>query len=222
MLISSGLGSYCSRRLTGDSSNSGRLSAVLIGVALTVTALAYLAAPVSEFGVGWPLPLKTLVTVGLIAPAGFLMGIPFPTGLTRLEQSFPQAVRWAWALNAAASVLGSAAAICLAIYIGLRATVLIGAFLYLCALSVLWLRKSAVGLRSPCRSRSSIMKFAIYLPARRESQWQLPRLRPLLIRQNCAWMVGPAHSLCSRSHHRSRSRYISRKRRHQHRRSHAR
>jgi len=144
MLISSGLGSYCSRRLTGDSSNTGRLSAVLIGVAVTVTALAYLAAPVSEFGVGWPLPLKALVTVGLIAPAGFLMGIPFPTGLTRLEQTFPQAVRWAWALNAAASVLGSAAAICLAIYIGLRATVLMGAFLYLCALSVLWLRRIAV------------------------------------------------------------------------------
>jgi len=144
MLISSGLGSYCSRRLTGESTNTGRLSAILIGVAVTVAALAYLAAPVSEFGVGWPLPLKALVTVCLIAPAGFLMGIPFPTGLTRLEQSFPQAVRWAWALNAAASVLGSAAAICLAIYIGLRATVLMGAFLYLCALSVLWLRKSAV------------------------------------------------------------------------------
>jgi hypothetical protein len=144
MLISSGLGSYCSRRLTGESTNTRRLSAVLIGVAVTVTALAYLAAPVSEFGVGWPLPLKALVTVCLIAPAGFLMGIPFPTGLTRLEQNFPQAVRWAWALNAAASVLGSAAAICLAIYIGLRATVLMGAFLYLCALSVLWLRKSAV------------------------------------------------------------------------------
>jgi hypothetical protein len=152
MLISSGLGSYCSRRLTGESSETGRLSAVLIGVAVTVTALAYLAAPVSEFGVGWPLPLKALVTVCLIAPAGFLMGIPFPTGLTRLEQSFPQAVRWAWALNAAASVLGSAAAICLAIYIGLRATVLMGAFLYLCALSVLWLRKSAVAMQVPAEA----------------------------------------------------------------------
>ena len=62
-----------------------------------------------------------------------------------IEQSFPQAVRWAWAsTHAAASCFRSAAAICLAIYIGLRATVLMGAFLYLCALSVLWLRRSAV------------------------------------------------------------------------------
>jgi len=146
MLISSGLGSYWSRRLTGEASNMGRLSAVLAGVTVTVSALAYLAAPVSEFGVGWPLPLKVLVTVCMIAPAGFLMGIPFPSGLTRLEKSFPHAVRWAWALNAAASVLGSVAAICLAIYIGLRATVLMGALLYLAALSVVWLRKSAVAI----------------------------------------------------------------------------
>jgi predicted MFS family arabinose efflux permease len=99
---------------------------------------------VSEFGAGWPLPWKAAVTVGLIAPAGFLMGIPFPTGLTRLERRFPQAVRWAWALNAAASVLGSVSAVCLAIYIGLRATVLMGALLYLGALIVVSLRDRAV------------------------------------------------------------------------------
>jgi hypothetical protein len=154
MLISSGLGSYWSRRLTRDASDAGRLSAVLIGIAATVSALAYFAAPVSEFGVGWPLGLKVLVTAGMIAPAGFLMGIPFPTGLTRLERSFPEAVRWAWALNAAASVLGSAAAICLAIYIGLRATVLTGALLYLCALSVLWFKKSAVA--SPALAEAEV------------------------------------------------------------------
>jgi hypothetical protein len=152
MLISSGLGSYWSRRLTGESSNMGRLSAVLLGVAVTVSALAYLAAPVSEFGVGWPLPLKILVTVCMIAPAGFLMGIPFPTGLTRLQNSFPQAVRWAWALNAAASVLGSAAAICLAIYIGLRATVLTGALMYLAALSVVLLHKASSTVSAPAEA----------------------------------------------------------------------
>ena len=142
MLISSGIGSFWSRRLTGTENSPGRLSVVLIGVAAAVSALAFLAAPVSELGVGLPLPWKIVITVCLIAPAGFLMGIPFPTGLSRLEKRYPQAVRWAWALNAAASVFGSAAAICLAIYIGLRATVLSGAVLYLCALSVVRLRKN--------------------------------------------------------------------------------
>lgn len=156
MLISSGLGSFWSRRFVGESNDTGRLGAVLIGVALTVTALAFLAAPVSEFGVGLPLPVKALITVCMIAPAGFLMGMPFPTGLARLEKTFPQAVRWAWALNAAASVFGSAAAICLAIYIGLRATVLTGALLYLCALSVLYLRKRAVVVPAPAEAEVSL------------------------------------------------------------------
>jgi hypothetical protein len=143
MLISSGLGSFFSRRVAGGTDH-GRLRVVLLAVAATVSTLAFLAAPISEFGVGWPLPLKMAVTACLIAPAGFLMGMPFPSGLTRLEVRYPQAVRWAWALNAAASVLGSASAIFLAIYIGLRATVLVGAGLYLGALAVLWLQKRIV------------------------------------------------------------------------------
>jgi len=140
MLISSGVGSYFSHRMIR------KLEAhfLLIGIAVAVTVLALVAAPISEFGAGWPLPVKALVVVCLIAPAGFLMGIPFPTGLTRLERQFPQAVRWAWALNAAASVLGSVSAICLAIYIGLRATVLVGALLYLGALVVVSSRNKAV------------------------------------------------------------------------------
>ena len=36
------------------------------------------------------------------------MGMPFPAGLARLEEIHPQSVRWAWSLNAAPSVLGSA------------------------------------------------------------------------------------------------------------------
>jgi hypothetical protein len=149
MLISSGLGSYYSRRLMGPSDGTGRLRLVLIGVAAAVTVLAFVAAPISEFGAGWSLPVKALATVCLIAPAGFLMGIPFPTGLTRLEHEFPQAVRWAWALNAAASVLGSVSAICLAIYIGLRATVLMGALLYVCALALASLRNKAARVSVP-------------------------------------------------------------------------
>jgi hypothetical protein len=78
-----------------------------------------------------------LVSAALIAPAGFLMGMPFPTGLARLERQHPPSVRWAWALNAASSVLGSASAIFLAIYLGLAQTLLIGGVLYLCAALVI-------------------------------------------------------------------------------------
>ena len=141
MLVWSGLGSFYSRRLI-HGVDRRRLSLALIGIAIAVAILAFASAPVTEFGVAWPLPVKMLTTMCLIAPPAFLMGIPFPTGLSWLEARFPRAVRWAWALNAAASVLGSVSAIFLAIHIGLRWTILIGAALYLCALSVVRLQQS--------------------------------------------------------------------------------
>jgi hypothetical protein len=61
------------------------------------------------------------------------MGMPFPTGLALLEKVMPSSVRWAWAINAASSVLGSAAAMFLAIYLGLKMTLVIGGLLYLLA-----------------------------------------------------------------------------------------
>jgi hypothetical protein len=85
----------------------------------------------------WPIQAKVALTAFSIAPAAFLMGMPFPSGLRRLEQLHAPSVRWAWSINSASSVLGSAGAIFLAIYLGLRATLLIGGALYVCALIVI-------------------------------------------------------------------------------------
>ena len=137
MLLSSGLGSYFSRRVAAGSEK--RLGGVLVMVALLVAGLAFSVSPLLGAGVGLPMPLKFAISVLLIAPPGFLMGMPFPTGLRRLEEMHKPSVRWAWSLNAAASVLGSVAAIVLAIYLGLRETLLIGGAMYLCALAALQL-----------------------------------------------------------------------------------
>jgi hypothetical protein len=101
-----------------------------------VCALALSLPPLLTAGVGLPLGVKVLLTVLLVAPAGFAMGMPFPTGLRLLEQRSPVSVRWAWSLNAAASVLGSVGALVLALYFGLVETMLIGAGLYLVALAI--------------------------------------------------------------------------------------
>jgi hypothetical protein len=132
MLLSSGIGSFYSRRVLAGSES--RLRVLLAGVAALVAILAFSATPLMEAGVAWPLLVRALVTVAVIAPAGFFMGMPFPTGLSLLERMAAPAVRWAWALNAASSVLGSAGAIFFALYLGLRTTLLIGACLYLGAM----------------------------------------------------------------------------------------
>ena len=135
MLLASGLGSYFSQRLVGGSDQ--RLAGVLTLVALLVGVLAALVSQVIDAGVGWPLAAKFTASVLLIAPAGFLMGMPFPAGLRRLEQRSAPAVKWAWSLNAAASVMGSVGAVVLAIYLGLRETLLAGGAMYLGALLTL-------------------------------------------------------------------------------------
>jgi hypothetical protein len=74
----------------------------------------------------------------LLVPLGFIMGMPFPTGLRALASSvlFRQdgarhaPVEWAWAMNAGASVLGSVTAILIAIQFGLNITLVCGAASY--------------------------------------------------------------------------------------------
>ena len=134
MLVSSGLGSYWSRRLVGK--DEGRLIKALGVVALLAASLALILSWLLTALVWLPLALKAALTVALIAPLGFAMGMPFPTALARLEEWHAPSVRWAWSLNAASSVLGSVGALVCAIYLGLVQTLIIGGIFYLAALAV--------------------------------------------------------------------------------------
>jgi hypothetical protein len=135
MLVASGAGSFYSRRVVAG--DDARLTRVLLAIAIIVAALAFGSAPLTAAAAASPLPAKMLITALAIAPAAFFMGMPFPSGLSRLERTHAPSVRWAWSLNAAASVLGSAGAIVLAIYIGLRSTLLVGGGLYIVALLII-------------------------------------------------------------------------------------
>jgi hypothetical protein len=134
LLTSSGLGSFASRKLLGD--DEGRLIKALGCVALLAALLAFLVSGVLSALVWLPLSLKIVMTVALLMPLGFVMGMPFPTALRKLEQMHAPSVRWAWSLNAASSVLGSVGALVCAIYLGLIQTLVIGGLFYLAALAV--------------------------------------------------------------------------------------
>ena len=123
-----------SRRVLGK--DEGRLVKVLGTVALLAALLALVASWLLGALVWLPMVLKVVITVLLIAPLGLAMGMPFPTGLQRLEEWHAPSVRWAWSLNAAASVLGSVGALVCSIYLGLIQTLIIGGLFYLGALAV--------------------------------------------------------------------------------------
>jgi hypothetical protein len=98
--------------------------------------------------VGMSFGYRLLISGALLIPLGFLMGMPFPTGLRAFAAppapEYPSgpdaasnAVEWAWAMNAGASVLGSVLSMVIAIRFGLTVTLICGAGGYLLALTLL-------------------------------------------------------------------------------------
>jgi hypothetical protein len=135
MLLASGAGSLLSRRWLPRTSNVWLpLTLTIILLSLYVFALP----PLLRNLVGLPFALKLLVAAVVLIPLGLAMGMPFPTGLRALAEAHQQdnTIEWAWALNAASSVLGSVLAMLIAIQWGLAVTLACGAVAYFAALTL--------------------------------------------------------------------------------------
>jgi hypothetical protein len=130
MLLASGAGSFLSKRVVSD---SARVWIPLVAIAIGITLYRFALPAIIAAGVGLPFAVKLAISAGLLIPLGLLMGMPFPTGLRALAERNDGRVEWAWALNAAASVLGSVSAMIIAIHFGLNVTLLCGAAAYLLA-----------------------------------------------------------------------------------------
>ncbi|OLC96068.1 MAG: hypothetical protein AUH86_10505 [Acidobacteria bacterium 13_1_40CM_4_58_4] len=143
LLLSSGAGSLASRKFLAETRRTW-LPLVLIVAALSL--YVFILPGLLNLLVGLPFVAKLLVSAVLLVPLGFAMGMPFPTGLRVLASvpapEFPpaqkdeanqNAVEWAWAMNAASSVLGSVLAMVIAIQFGLNVTLACGAVAYLLA-----------------------------------------------------------------------------------------
>jgi hypothetical protein len=141
-MLSSGAGSLFSRRWL-PRTELAWMPITLVIVTLLVDV--FFLPPWLAAWVGFGFGGRLLISGALLIPLGFLMGMPFPTGLRAVAglpaPEFPSgqapadnAIEWAWAMNAAASVLGSVLAMVIAIQFGLTATLACGAAAYLLAL----------------------------------------------------------------------------------------
>jgi hypothetical protein len=134
LLIASGAGSYYSGQLRLSAS---RLRLVPVLIAALLAGLAFALPPLLRAAIGLPLALKALLFLGLAAPLGFGMGIPFPAGLTLVAQRQPQAVPWAWAVNGFISVISAALAAIVAVELGFSWALLLAAGGYLATAAAL-------------------------------------------------------------------------------------
>jgi spermidine synthase len=125
MLIFSGLGSLLlgKVKLSVITAGIAFLGAIqLVGLPLIFRALFDLSDPV-----------RTGVSILIIAPLAFLMGAPFPRGLEMVRTKAPPLGAWAWGVNGFASVVGPPAATLVAMSFGFRIVTLTAAILYLLA-----------------------------------------------------------------------------------------
>ncbi len=67
---------------------------------------------------GAPFPMRIVISFAILFPQGFLLGIPFPSGLSSIGCLQKELIPWAWSINAFASVIAPVAATLIAIHKG--------------------------------------------------------------------------------------------------------
>jgi spermidine synthase len=132
LVLFTGLGSFVSDRLQLNSSQVVRVPPILTAVAVGL--YSFVVIPVIHHFVAGVLLERALISLLLVAPCGFFMGFCFPLGLRWMSgQQQTKNLPWMWALNGAASTLGSFVAILVSMSTSITACVLTGACLYLMA-----------------------------------------------------------------------------------------
>jgi hypothetical protein len=125
ILISSGIGSLLSQRFPGLKSPS---TVILISFLIIIYSilLPSLTDTISPYSIS----VRIISVFLILTPLGLLMGIPFPTGLKILGEKNESLIPWAWAINGCFSVLAPILTIMLAMVIGFKMVLWLGALSY--------------------------------------------------------------------------------------------
>jgi hypothetical protein len=145
LLLSSGAGSLLSRRWLHKTQRAWLPLLIIVAALLLYV---FVLPTILNALVGLPFVVKLGISAVLLAPLGLAMGMPFPTGLRALAAigSGNGSIEWAWAMNAASSVLGSVLAMVIAIQFGLNVTLACGAAAYLISAGLLPTLHPEVGI----------------------------------------------------------------------------
>ncbi len=136
-LVFAGLGARASERFArvisarlGSDRPAAAIDIAVAGIALVAIGT-LLAAPAAFTALsGLPTSGRALVSLTLIAPLAFFMGMPFPLGLSLVTRVDRALTPWAWGVNGCASVNSAILAVLLAMHLGYVAVVMIALVLY--------------------------------------------------------------------------------------------
>ena len=146
LLVFTGLGSLVlgGRVATDDK----RIWAVPIGLAAYIGFFLLISSLLVSHLIGLPLGARIAVTALLLAPMGFLLGVPFAYGLRVVSEQHPALTPWAWAINGCAGVVGSILTVIVSMNFGFRAVLLTAALVYVVAFVALLREMPVFGAKS--------------------------------------------------------------------------
>ena len=130
LLLAGGVGSWCSRLIPVE--RTARFVSILV-LGLLVASFLFSRAlpPLFSWAASLDLWTRSLVSMAVLFPLGFFLGIPFPIGIRLLEHGgLESEIPWMWGLNGVASVLGSVAAVAMALILGTSWAFLLGGLCY--------------------------------------------------------------------------------------------
>jgi len=149
-LVFAGLGSAWSRRFAARLGNRAERAvlAAVAGIAGIVVLYQWLLTPAFLLLIGLNDGMRVLISLALIAPLAFCMGMPFPLGLVWLAREAPAYIPWAWGLNGFASVISAALAMLLAIEFGFSTVLWLALLFYLLA-AIVFTHSASSFVRTP-------------------------------------------------------------------------
>jgi hypothetical protein len=129
MLIFSGLGSLLSSKILKLFKGNNAIIYIIIAV---LTATIALVNPIlfTKFVRIEPF-FRILISIGLIAPLSFFMGIPFPLGISKIQTNSRYLVAYSWGVNGFFSVIGSVLVVMLSMSYGFKVVFMASAAIYL-------------------------------------------------------------------------------------------
>lgn len=131
LLLFAGLGSFFSERIKNPTK-------VIISLSLLIILYLIVLQGIFNTFLGEGIITRYIISLLIIAPLGFLMGMPFPIGIRIAKKVSPDLIPWAWAVNGCASVLGSILVIIIALSYGFSSLLVLAGVVYLTGMAFMY------------------------------------------------------------------------------------
>ena len=136
LLLAGGLGSLSTQEITsrrGFGGPPGRLFALV----LVLVVFGFLTPEVVQRAADQTTVIRILLSVVILTPLGFFMGMAFPIGMRLSASQSPQLIPWFWGVNGATSVCASVLSVAVALSFGISTSFWLGVLCYVFSVGAL-------------------------------------------------------------------------------------